>query len=398
MSILFRSRGEPEVRGVTALSAPLIDRTNPGVQMDLAMRLTPVYAAVSLISEALISCPLHAYRDNPTSGKVRMPTDPPIVADPGVIDSLAWRGQYVASMLLRGNAYGLTMQVDGQSRPTKIIWLHPDKITVDQSHDLPRYMHNDRVLDSSKITHIRSTTLPGSVVGLSPIQLFRSQLSSATAAAELQANIYRSGGPAAHFKKTDRVLTADESDIVKSRFRAQIKAGDLLVTGSDWEYTQLGMSPADAQFVESAKLTANQVAAIFHVPADEIGGETGSSLTYSTLEMNDLKFIRRGIVPLAIRLEAALTKVLPSPQYVKFNLDSYIRTDLITRMQAHQMGLEMGLETLDEGRALEDKPPLTEEQIAFWAEQYHKHSTALPIQQIPTIQQLPKTPEGAPKK
>lgn len=372
MSVLFRRAVEHRS---SALNAPVTySETYPGTSsMESALRLTPVYAAVSLVSEALISVPLHSYRQS-AAGSVRVNPDPAIVADPSPwVDPLTWRGQYVASMLLRGNAFGLVTQWTGTGYPSQIQWLHPDTVSVDVSNGTPRYMYGAKEIDRSAIIHVRSVTLPGSVVGLSPVQLFRSQLSSASAAADLQANIYKTGGPAAHFKKTDRTLTADESSVVKERFRAQIAAGDLLVTGNDWDYTSLGMSPADAQFIEAAKLSANQIAAIFHVPADEIGGETGSSLTYSTLEMNDLKFVRRGVAPWAVRLEAALTSALPRPQYVKFNLDAYVRTDLMTRMRAHAIALTYGIETLDEVRGLEDRQPLSAEQVATWQEQYKSH-------------------------
>lgn len=377
MSILFRS-AHTEQR---AVSQEFLNPWSAGqgfptasATMESALRLTPVYSAVSLIADSLISLPLHAYRNSSEAGSVRLPSDPQVVSDPSPwVDALTWRGQYVASMLLRGNAYGYVLARDSMQRPTRIHWLHPDVVTVDRSRsDTPVYVIQGKEQKPGQILHVRGLTLPGDVVGLNPIALQRTQIASTLAAADLQGQIYASGGPSAILRNTAKQLKADEADTVKSRFRATMKAGDVLVTGNDWDYKQLGMTPADAQFIEAAKLSANQIAAIYHVPAEEIGGETGSSLTYSTLEQNDLKFVRRGLLPWAIRLEALLTEALPKPQYVKFNLDAYVRTDLITRMNAHQIALSAGVETQDEARALEDRPPLTPAEVEFWAEHYTK--------------------------
>lgn len=347
----------------------------PSATMERALRLTPVYSAVSLIADSLISLPLHAYRNSGETGKVRLPTDPPILSNPSPwVDALTWRGQYVASMLLRGNAYGFVLRSDSMGRPIQIHWLHPDVVHVDRSRsDTPIYVIQGKDQAPGRILHVRGLTLPGDVVGLSPIALQRTQVAAALAAADLQGQTYATGGPASILRNTAKQLKAEEADVVKARYKATMKAGDVLVTGNDWDYKQLGMTPADAQFIEAAKLSANQIAAIYHVPADEIGGETGSSLTYSTLEQNDIKFVRRGLLPWAIRLEALLTSVLPQPQYVKFNLDAYVRTDIITRANAHKILLEAGLETNEEGRALEDRQPLTPDEVAFWDEHYRKN-------------------------
>ena len=47
-----------------------------------------------------------------------------------------------------------------------------------------------------------------------------------------------------------------------------------------------------------------------------------------------------------------------------------LRRDVVTRMQAHDIALKNGLETNDEGRALEERPPLTSEQINQWQNLY----------------------------
>ena len=71
-----------------------------------------------------------------------------------------------------------------------------------------------------------------------------------------------------------------------------------------------------------------------------------------------------------MRVEQALSAQMPRGTYAKFNADAMIRTDLLTRYQAHEIALRTGLETLDEGRLLEDKAPLTDAEKSAWLAAY----------------------------
>ena len=104
--------------------------------------------------------------------------------------------------------------------------------------------------------------------------------------------------------------------------------------------------------------------------------------------MNQQNRNRRALLPWVRRFESALTSVLPRPQYVKASMDALIRPDLMARMQAHEISLRTGMETLEEGRALEDKQPLSAEQISQWQELYRKPGTA------PASTDITTTPGG----
>jgi HK97 family phage portal protein len=123
---------------------------------------------------------------------------------------------------------------------------------------------------------------------------------------------------------------------------------------------------ADVQFLESIKATANQIAAIYKVPPEEIGGDSGNSLKYTTEELNQLKFIRRALQPTAVRLEAHLDRLLLGGTYVKFNLNANARGDLKSRMDAYAVGLKNGIYTLEQVREFEDFEMLTQTEIEQW--------------------------------
>ncbi|MFE0232291.1 phage portal protein, partial [[Kitasatospora] papulosa] len=88
------------------------------------------------------------------------------------------------------------------------------------------------------------------------------------------------------------------------------------------------------------------------------GGETGGSLTYSTVEMNSLDLINTTLRPWLVRLEGAFTRLMPGREFVRFNVDAMLRTSVLDRYTAHGMSLAQGWRNKDEIRALENLSPL----------------------------------------
>lgn len=371
---LFRNTENRDAAGWEALrtfatgGGPLL-----GAGMKSALRLIPVYSATSLIADQLCVLPYSAY-DVVNGRRTKLDPQPELCTNPHVSrvhTRIEWLHQFASSYLLRGNAYGIVTAIDQRGNPTKTAWLDPDKVRVDESSATPGYYYNEKELDINTVIHVPCYPLPGSVVGLSPIGQFKAQMEGGMAASEYGSKWFRNGAtPSGHLKYIGRiaggVLTNEQSESVKDRFKAAVAGNDFFVSGSDWDWKALSVSANEAQFLQAIKATANQIAAIYHVDPEDIGGESGSSMTYSTLELNQIKFQVRALLPIFARLEAHLNMLLPGTQYVKFNADAIVRTELKTRMEAHEIGLRTGMETHPEGRALEDRAPLTGEEWEQW--------------------------------
>lgn len=346
-----------------------------GSSAKAALRLVPVYSATSLIADSLSIMPM-AVHESTNGGKARVDVQPGLVLSPHpvpIFTRVEWLHQFASSFLLRGNAYGLITAVDTRGIPSKIAWLNPDKVDVDESGQLPAYSFNGKPLPLDTMVHVPWYPVPGSVVGLSPIGQFRAMLETGSAAESFGRDWFRNGStPSGHLKYDKGSLDQPAAAKAKAQFKAAVAENDLFVSGSDWSWEALSVNPDEAQFLQTIKATANQIAAIYHVDPDDIGGQSGNSLTYSTLEMNQIKFQTRALQPIFTRLEHHLTRLLPDGQYVKFNPDALVRTDSKTRMEVHEIALRIGMETQDEGRELEDKPPLDDKQRADWLTNYGK--------------------------
>ena len=361
-----------ESRSITSLPWSAGGPSLMAGSIESALRLIPLYAAVTGIADDVSTMPWHAYRDGGAAGSVRMPTQPKLLTEPGVgIGRIAWMNQGVMSCLLRGFAFGLIVGTDNAGWATKVKWVHPDHVQIDETQGAPIFRVNGKTIPTGEYVYIPAAVLPGSIVGLSPVTLFRLQLTKSISAQQYAAAFFNAGiMPPGVLKNTKRALPDGAAETIKARFKATTSGREPLVVGNDWEWTPLTVPRDDAVFLETIKAGATEIAAIYRVAPEDIGGASGSSMTYSTVELNELKRNRRALMPWVRRFEDALTDLLPRPQYVKANMDALARADLKTRMEAHQIALKTGLETITEGRSLEERPPLTDDEISQWQNLY----------------------------
>jgi len=330
------------------------------VGAERAITLIPLYACVRLLADSIASLPMQAYR-RLGDRREPMPNLPPLLANPAARDNrFHWIHKAVVSLALRGNAYGLIVQRDGFGFPTMIEWLHPDEVYVDETRPtLPIYYWQGQRVPTEDIVHIPWVVMPGRVVGLSPVQAFAATIGIGIAATEYGRSWFDEGGtPPATMRNTAKTITPAQSEEISDRLSARMRARKPLVFGSDWEFTAIQVNPEESQFIETLKLNATQIAAIYGVPPEMVGGETGGSLTYNTVEQNSINLATLTLRPWLVRLESTLSDLLPERQFVRFNVDAMIRASTLDRYRAHQIALESGWRNPDEIRALEDLPPI----------------------------------------
>jgi HK97 family phage portal protein len=364
---LFRRRTESR-----AISASQVFGTGLDVlSLEEPLSLVPLFACHRVIIDAVASTPLHLYRDEPDGSKRRLRTPSLVKATDGT--TFSWTAQLVASLLYDGNAFGYIAARDWAGWPSSIVWLDPKKCQIEDKNGLPVYHYDGRRLDRDEVVHIPWIQPVGSHRGLSPVGSFKAALETGAHAQATARDWFANGAiPSGHVKNTQMTLDPAQSRAIRERFKSAVRGREPLVTGSDWEYNTIGLPADQAQFLAALKMSATQLASIYGVPPEEVGGETGNSLTYKTLEQTELRFNARVVRPWAVRIEQHLSQVVPGGQYFRFNLDANVRADLMTRYQAHEIGLRIGIETQDEARLLEDRAPLTPAQRDRWVEDYAK--------------------------
>ena len=125
------------------------------------------------------------------------------------------------------------------------------------------------------------------------------------------------------------------------------------------------MEAGDA-WLASMNASPVDVARFFNVPGDLIeAAVAGSSITYANITQRNLQLLIMHLNPAMRRRELAMSNGwLARPRFVRFNRNALLAMDPSTRAQV--LGLQIDKRTLtpDEARLIEDRPPLTEADMA----------------------------------
>lgn len=123
------------------------------------------------------------------------------------------------------------------------------------------------------------------------------------------------------------------------------------------KYTPIGISPEQAQFLETRKFQINEIARIFRVPPHMVGDLEKSS--FSNIEQQSLEFVKYTLDPWVIRWEQTLSRTLFSEDekkeyFFKFNLEGLLRGDYASRMSGYATARQNGWMSANDIRELEN--------------------------------------------
>lgn len=374
------TRSGTERRAIT--SVPWSDGSGSSVgrvSVERALQLGPVFAAGRLLASSVASLPVKQYRAGSDGSRTRLPLAS-LFVQPSAVGTLHdWIFRAMTSMVYRGNAIGLVTARDANEYATAVEWLHPDWVTVIDtllygpgSFTNPLWYVLGKPVPAEDIVHIPWFPVAGKVWGLSPIGAYAATVATGLAAQEYSADWFNSGGvPPGTFQNENQTVEEADAQIVKQRLVQAIRSHEPIVYGKDWKYNPISIPPNEARFIETMQLTATQIAAIYGIPPEKIGGTSGHSLTYANVEQQSIDFVQFTLLGWLTKLEDALSGLLPRGQYMKFNVDALIRVDIATRYEVYEKSRLIGKNNIDEIRAQEDEPPLPNGE--------GKDYTALPI-------------------
>ncbi len=197
------------------------------------------------------------------------------------------------------------------------------------------------------------------LVGYSPIAMAKNAIGMAIACEEYGAKFFANGaapgGVLEHpgtIKDPQRVRESWQST-----FGGSGNANKIAVLEEGMKYTPIGISPEQAQFLETRKFQINEIARIFRVPPHMVGDLEKSS--FSNIEQQSLEFVKYTLDPWVIRWEQSIQRSLLSPSeksayFVKFNLEGLLRGDYQSRMNGYAIGRQNGWMSANDIRELEN--------------------------------------------
>jgi HK97 family phage portal protein len=343
--------------------------------VERAIRCVPAFGAVRFLADniAAMAPGLGLYKivkdEADGSGIAERQPTPSLFANPSIHGTLFdWLHKAVISMGFHGDGIGLVTQRDYLGFPTMIEWLNPINVqTMDLaiegpgSYVDPRWYWWGRPMDPRDLLHIPWFCMPWRVRGLSPIGAYAATMGINLGAQEFANEWFRNGGvPPGTFQNLTQKVLPDDADEISRRITGHIRKHQPLTYGMDWKYEPIAVSPNEAKFLETMQASASNIAVIYGVPPEKIGGSVGDSLTYSTVEQNTMDCLTFTFRPWLVRYEYAFSTCFPRGQFVRFDTAEFLRVDAKTRAQIDALSLgtvQTGWKKADEVRASYNLPP-----------------------------------------
>lgn len=375
-SNIFKARDKPQNRTIGSNYSFFFGGTTSGkpVNEHTAMQMTAVYSCVRILAEAVAGLPLHLYKYTDSGGKEKALSHPLYFLlhdEPNPeMSSFVFRETLMTHLLLWGNAYAQIIR-NGKGEVIALYPLMPNRMSVDRdssgalyytytkySDEAPTMKGMTVTLRPSDVFHIPGLGFDG-LVGYSPIAMAKNAIGMAIACEEYGAKFFANG--AAPGGVLEHPGTIKDPQKVRDSWNAAYQGSSnshrVAVLEEGMKYQPIGISPEQAQFLETRKFQINEIARIFRVPPHMVGDLEKSS--FSNIEQQSLEFVKYTLDPWVIRWEQAISRALLRPDekklyFAKFNVDGLLRGDYVSRMNGYATARQNGWMSANDIRELEN--------------------------------------------
>lgn len=334
-----------------------------------AMRLAAVQACVRVLSEDIAALPLQVYMRTKDGGKERARSHPLYFLlhdEPNSeMTAMSFKQAMMVNLLLGGNAYAF-IEYDMSGR-VAALWplLHTDVTPYRNTDGQVRFKVLGEDFSRFEILHIPGLSYDG-LLGLSPIAYAREAIGLGIAAESFGARFFKDG---THLGGVISVPGAPMSDPAFERTQKQFRemytglkrSHGVAILEQGATYQALGVSPEDAQFLETRKFQRSEIAAMYRVPLHLINDLDRA--TFSNIEHQDLGYLQRSLLPWMLRFEQGFMRALMTATerrrfFIEHETGSFLRGDTKSRYEAYSLGINAGILTPNEARAKENMNPI----------------------------------------
>jgi HK97 family phage portal protein len=322
------------------------------VTPDSSLRTAAVYACVRVLTETIASLPLIVYRREDNGGKTRARNHPLFTLLHDQPNSWQTAYEFIEMMQghleMRGNAYAEIIP-GRRGFVDQLIPLHPDKVEVEVlKNGQLDYLYRERPgnirrIEQDMMFHVRGWGSNG-YVGSSPIALAAEAVGMSLAAQEYGARFFENdaspGGVLEHPGSLKNDAAAKRMRDSWQEAHTGKNRSKIAILEQGLKYTQIGLTNKDAQFLESRKFQAEEIARIFRVQPHKIG--LLDKATFSNIEHQAIEFVVDTIRPRVRRWEQAIQRDLILQKgtfFAEFLIDGLLRGDIKSRYEAYKIAL-----------------------------------------------------------
>ena len=344
------------------------------VSPETALLLPVIAACVTRLSFTAAGLPIKVYREDADGSKEvdRKHEIYKLLATKkgrpnGWQTGFGFRQMMTMHLSLRGNAYSEII-TNGSGKIERLEPIHPDRVDVERlSNGRLRYIlraygdFEERALIQDEVLHLRWMSSDG-ITGLSPITLAAKSIGLAQAAEEHGSALFRNGARPGGALTIPGKLPPGASDQLRTEWNrfygGSRQAHNVAVLEGGMTFSEIGITPEDAQYLETRKFQAEDIARIYGMPPHMVG--IMDHATFSNIEQQSTEFVQYTMDPWLKEWEASVDRdLIVDDSYVfEHNVDGLLRGDSAARFTQYQIGLNNMIYTRNEVRKMENLPPV----------------------------------------
>lgn len=324
----------------------------PNITPGNALRYTPVYRACSLIANDIARTPLHV-GDATVETMLRQPNR--------WQSGFEFRRALTLQAALYGNAFALINRTRG-GQLLELVPLDMESVSLDVSTGTPFYKTTAYGnVPTESMLHVRAIGLDG-IWGESPVGLCRTSLQTMAAQEDAQLKIMSNAGNPKLALTTTMPLNEKARDAIAADFVSKhsgsVNAGKPLVLSEGMKVEKISSTLEDSGISSARQYSIEDVSRIYGVPVRLLGLESENA-TLGSLEWTARAYadfcLSHWFAAWSSEIAAKLAGVGTD---IVFDTDYLTKPPMAEHYAALRTGVESGVITRNEARALLDLDPL----------------------------------------
>lgn len=335
------------------------------VNADNALTISAMWRGIAVLCGAASSIPFKVFK--PTKGG-RQEVDEKEIPAAGLITrrpnrKVTWPvyiDRAINHLHMRGNHFAYIVR-NGLGQAVELQLWNPDTVEVFEDKDTVYYKrkNEERTYPSEDVIHVPH--LGNGIVGKSVISYAAEDLGLEMSRRDYGSGIYADGGKPPGALMAKAALTDPQREQVKKTWREMKSQGGDVVVPFGFDYQALGFKPEETEFLQAGDFSVTTIARWLGIPPHKLYDLERA--TFSNIEHQSIEFISDSMQPILVKFEHEYTnKLFQLPieefrgYYCEFNMNAYIRADIVTRYEAYSKGIMSGILKPKEGREKENLP------------------------------------------
>ena len=337
----------------------------------------PVWRGVNLISRDVGKLPLFVYKRLTGGGKERAPEHPAYKLlryrpNDQMTAFVFWQTM-LGHAILDGNGYAFISR-DGGGKPIELWPLLPDRTRPERVDGVLWYITRvrdaagrteERKIPAEDVLHFKGLSYNG-LIGLSLIEVAAETFGLGLAAAKFGSTFFANGAHAEYVLLHPGKLSPEAMDNLRDSIKKMHGGLDKSHKGMIFEegmtFQQLTIPPEEAQFLETRKFSAVEIANLLGLPPHKVGDEGRTS--FASLEEENQSYLDESLDPWLVNIESECREKLLTEEekendshVVEFLRQALMRADLKSRYESYAIGILNRIINPNEAREKENMNP-----------------------------------------